>query len=76
MYRSPASRTALALLFAAGLATGAAAETPASSALASQAAAPACDGDLTDFLAGVKADAIAAGATAEAADLDRCRTNA
>jgi len=68
MHRSPASRTALALLFAAGLATGAAAQTLAPSAPASQAAAPACDGDLAAFLAGVKADAIAAGASAEAAD--------
>ncbi|OWV98302.1 lytic murein transglycosylase [Rhizobium sp. R693] len=68
MYRSPASRTALALLLAAGLATGAAAQTPAPSAPASQTAAPACDGDLSEFLAGVKADAIAAGASAEAAD--------
>lgn len=73
MHRTPASRSALALLLAAGLATGAAAQTPAPAAPAAQApgtaAAPAaCDGDLSTFLAGVKAEAIAAGATAEAAD--------
>jgi lytic murein transglycosylase len=74
MHRTPASRSALALLLAVGLATGAAAQTPAPAAPAEQApaaaAAPAvaCDGDLSTFLAGVKAEAIAAGASAEAAD--------
>ncbi|MFK0330024.1 lytic murein transglycosylase [Rhizobium sp. NPDC090275] len=77
MHRTPASRSALALLLAAGLATGAAAQTPAPAAPAGQApataaapAAPAvaCDGDLSTFLAGVEAEAIAAGASAEAAD--------
>ncbi|MDM9620936.1 lytic murein transglycosylase [Rhizobium sp. S96] len=71
MFRTPASRSALALLFAAGIATGAAAQTAAPAAQAPAAAAapaPACDGDLSAFLAGVKAEAIAAGASAEAAD--------
>jgi lytic murein transglycosylase len=71
MHRTPASRSALALLFAVGIVTGAAAQTPAPAAPAGQApaaAAVACDGDLSTFLAGVKAEAIAAGASAEAAD--------
>ncbi len=74
MHRTPASRSALALLLAVGLATGAAAQTPAPAAPAEQApaaaaaSAVACDGDLSTFLAGVKAEAIAAGASAEAAD--------
>src|SRR6478752_2033067 len=74
MFRTPASRSALALLFAAGIATGAAAQTAAPAApvdqapAAAAAPAPACDGDLAQFLAGVKAEAIAAGASAEAAD--------
>jgi lytic murein transglycosylase len=72
MHRSLASRSALALLFAVTSATTvfaqqAAAPAPAAPA-APQAPAVACDGDLAQFLAGVKADAIAAGATAEAAD--------
>jgi len=72
MHRSLASRSALALLFAVTSATTvfaqqAAAPAPAAPA-APQAPAVACDGDLSQFLAGVKADAIAAGATAEAAD--------
>ncbi|MDM9628659.1 lytic murein transglycosylase [Rhizobium sp. S152] len=73
MHRSLASRSALALLFAAALAGGATAQTQspapaAPAATAPAAAAPACDGDLGEFLAGVKAEAIAAGASAEAAD--------
>ncbi|WP_160009638.1 lytic murein transglycosylase [Rhizobium sp. 18055] len=71
MHRTPASRSALALLFAVGIVTGAAAQTAAPAAPAGQApaaAAVACDGDLTTFLAGVKAEAIAAGASTEAAD--------
>jgi lytic murein transglycosylase len=73
MHRSPASRSALALLFAACLTTGAAAQAPALDAAPAQAPttaapAPACDGDLSAFLAGVKTDAIAAGASAESAD--------
>jgi lytic murein transglycosylase len=74
MHRSPASRSALALLFAAALTTGAAAQSQAPDAAAPQAPAaaaqpaPACDGDLPAFLAGIKAEAIAAGATADAAD--------
>ncbi|MFP3544585.1 lytic murein transglycosylase [Rhizobium sp. SIMBA_035] len=72
MHRSLASRSALALLFAVTSATTvfaqqAAAPAPAAPATP-QAPAVACDGDLSQFLAGVKADAIAAGATAEAAD--------
>ncbi len=71
MHRSLASRSALALLFAVTSATTVfaqqAAPAPAAPA-APQTPAVACDGDLTQFLAGVKADAIAAGATAEAAD--------
>jgi lytic murein transglycosylase len=71
MHRTPASRSALALLFAVGIATGAAAQTPAPAAPGGQApaaAAVACDGELSTFLAGVKAEAVAAGASAEAAD--------
>lgn len=72
MHRSLASRSALALLFAVTSATTvfaqqAAAPAPAAPATP-QAPAVACDGDLSQFLAGVKADAIAAGATAEATD--------
>ena len=65
MQRSLASRSALALLFAVTSATTvfaqqAAAPAPAAPATP-QAPAVACDGDLSQFLAGVKADAIAAG---------------
>jgi lytic murein transglycosylase len=72
MHRMPASRSALAFLLAAGLTTGAAAQTAApvreAPATTTTTPAPACDGDLAAFLAGVKAEAIAAGASAEAAD--------
>jgi len=71
MHRSLASRSALALLFAVTSATTVfaqqAAPAPAAPA-APQTPAVACDGDLSQFLAGVKTDAIAAGATAEAVD--------
>ncbi|MGO4437761.1 lytic murein transglycosylase [Rhizobium sp. RAF56] len=56
-----ARRTALALFFASAL-TGVAAAQDATSPQAP------CGGDLNEFLAGVKAEAIAAGASAEAAD--------
>ncbi|TCU13589.1 lytic murein transglycosylase [Rhizobium sullae] len=75
MHRSLASRSALALLFAVTAATTALAQQQAMAPTASpppaatpQAAPAACGGDLAEFLAGVKADAIAAGASAEAAD--------
>ncbi|MBB3522531.1 lytic murein transglycosylase [Rhizobium redzepovicii] len=66
MHRSLASRSALALLFALALAGGAAAQ----QAPAADPAAPAapCGGDLSAFLEGVKKDAVAAGASAAAAD--------
>lgn len=63
MHRSLASRSALALLFALALAGGAAAQQAPDAA----AAAP-CGGDLSAFLEGVKKDAVAAGASAAAAD--------
>lgn len=63
MHRSLASRSALALLFALALAGGAAAQQAPDAAPA----AP-CGGDLSAFLEGVKKDAIAAGASAAAAD--------
>lgn len=65
MHRSLASCSALALLFAVTLATGAAAQT--APAATSAPAAP-CGGDLPAFLAGIKTDAIAAGASAAAVD--------
>ncbi|WP_086994702.1 lytic murein transglycosylase [Rhizobium sullae] len=75
MHRSLASRSALALLFAVTAATTALAQQQAMAPTASpppaatpQAAPAACGGDLAEFLAGVKADAVAAGASAEAAD--------
>ncbi|MEX2691924.1 lytic murein transglycosylase [Rhizobium mongolense] len=75
MHRSLASRSALALLFAITAATTALAQQQAMAPAASpppaatpQAPPVACGGDLAEFLAGVKADAIAAGASAEAAD--------
>src|SRR5688572_24520017 len=55
--RLPASCTALALVFTSMIATGAAAQQQ-----------PACGGDLSAFLDGVKQEAIAAGVPAEAAD--------
>ncbi|MGR8961998.1 lytic murein transglycosylase [Rhizobium leguminosarum] len=63
MHRSLASRSALALLFALALAGGAAAQQAPDAAPA----AP-CGGDLSTFLEGVKKDAVAAGASAVAAD--------
>lgn len=63
MHRSLASRSALALLFAFALAGGAAAQQAPGAAPA----AP-CGGDLSAFLEGVKKDAVAAGASAAAAD--------
>ncbi len=75
MHRSLAGRSALALLFAIAAATTALAQQQAMAPAASpppaatpQAPPVACAGDLAEFLAGVKADAIAAGASAEAAD--------
>ena len=75
MHRLLTSRSALALLFAVTSAAAALAQqqamAPATSAAPSaapQAPAVACGGDLSEFLAGVKSDAIAAGASAEAAD--------
>ncbi|NNH29420.1 lytic murein transglycosylase, partial [Rhizobium sp. SEMIA 4085] len=75
MHRSLASRSALALLFAITAATTALAQQQAMAPAASpppaatpQAPPVACAGALAEFLAGVKADAIAAGASAEAAD--------
>lgn len=59
MHRSPASRSALALLFASIIATGAVAQGRPQAA---------CGGDLSAFLEGVKADAVAAGVPSEAAD--------
>jgi lytic murein transglycosylase len=66
MHRSLKGRSALALLFACAIATGAAAQ-QAPDAAASVPAAP-CGGDLSTFLQGVKKDAIAAGASADAVD--------
>ena len=63
MHRSLASRSALALLFVLALAGGAAAQQATDAAPA----AP-CGGDLSAFLEGVKKDAVAAGASAAAAD--------
>ncbi|KRB61418.1 lytic transglycosylase [Rhizobium sp. Root708] len=68
MRRTPASSSMLALLFTASLATAASAQTADPKPAAAQQPAVACDGDLPTFLAGVKSEAIAAGATAEAAD--------
>jgi lytic murein transglycosylase len=76
MDRFTLRRSALALLFASTLsgvaAAQAAAPTAAPSAGGNASTAPAqqapCGGDLTAFLAGVKAEAIAAGATAEATE--------
>ncbi|MEZ2132327.1 MULTISPECIES: lytic murein transglycosylase [unclassified Sinorhizobium] len=59
MHRSLASCSALALLFVSMIATGAAAQ---------QGPQAACGGDLSAFLQGVKADAVAAGVPSEAAD--------
>lgn len=59
MHRSLASCSALALLFVSMIATGAAAQ---------EGPKATCGGDLSAFLQGVKADAVAAGVPSEAAD--------
>ncbi|NTG46637.1 lytic murein transglycosylase [Agrobacterium rhizogenes] len=72
MDRYTIRRSALALIFASAMTSVAMAQsaTPAapSNAEGSNAAKVACDGDLSTFLAGVKADAIADGADAASAD--------
>ena len=67
MDRFIARRTALAIVFASTMAGAAAAQTSAP-APQTPAQTAACGGDLSTFLQGVKADAIKAGATAEAVD--------
>jgi lytic murein transglycosylase len=69
MRRLTARHTALAMIFAAAT-TGAASAQQSTSTPPAANAAPevACGGDLPAFLAGVKADAIAVGATAESVD--------
>jgi lytic murein transglycosylase len=66
MTRITVRNTALAIVFASALAGAATAQQ--SPAPAADAPKVACGGDLSTFLAGVKADAIAAGATAESVD--------
>ena len=66
MTRITVRNTALAIVFASALAGDATAQQ--SPAPAADAPKVACGGDLSTFLAGVKADAIAAGATAESVD--------
>jgi lytic murein transglycosylase len=66
MTRITVRNTALAIVFASALAGAATAQQ--SPAPAADAPKVACGGDLSTFLAGVKVDAIAAGATAESVD--------
>ena len=63
-----ARRTALAIAFASTLAGAASAQQAATAPAANPAPAVACGGDLPQFLAGVKADAVAAGVSPDAAD--------
>jgi lytic murein transglycosylase len=69
MRRLTARHTALAIIFAVATTGAASAQQNTSTPPAANAAPQvACGGDLPAFLAGVKADAIAAGATAESVD--------
>jgi lytic murein transglycosylase len=70
MDRFQARRTALAIIFASAMAGVALAQTSTAAPQSPATAAPAaaCDGDLSTFLAGVKAEAIASGVSPEAAE--------